>query len=573
MTVRGAGSRSVKADLYGRASGNGIITARREHNAEARLPLVGTYKHLGVQQMEGGSLSGEVRYRIAQAKAAFHEARRKIYRNGNIGIRRKAHILGALVLSRLTQGAGSWPPLPKKDRQVLDTTLWGFYRSLLCIPWAGPQNYTALSVYALTDLPPLTVLLRKCRLQYLSQMVRSGPDVLWAAVRADRQYAESLQRDLRWMFEWLHRTTDLPDPSTGWSTWSQLMLTKPGRFKGLLKRALRLDQLRLRFTAALDGLHRAAVTAAGAQCLVSQGQASCKELCIPCKRAFLDRVSWAAHAARCHGYRSKAHLLSHGTTCLTCGRQYANAGRLKRHLFSVPACVQGWGSFTPNTGLEALPAPHPLAPPCLSHGTFGPVPADQALSGDSSVCLPLLRDLDALSEADEADVWACVSEVIEPLEVLRATVAQWRNANIDSVWHCEIGENVLLLLDPEVTADRFPDDRKGPKATQEEVPSWPLPRGIGFICDGKACVFDLVCPPPVTFDVESPTSIPLRLGEGVAVWVESACHTLSKCIAHAATGPVSLSCPGIWNCLPVARLWFASMGFCCSDDGLCTPST
>ena len=286
-TVRGAGSRAVKRELYGRTCANGVVTTRREHAGEARLPLVCTYKHLGVQQSEGGALSDEVRYRIGQAKAAFHEARRKIFRNSNIGMKRKGHILSALVLSRLTQGAGSWPPLSRKDRQALETTLWQCYRSFLCLPRNGQHNVTAFAVYALTDLPPLTALLRKCRLQYLSQMARSGPDVLWAAVRADRPYANLLRGDVQWMYAWLHRTTTLPDPSQGWSSWLSLMQEQPGRFKGLLKRALKLDQLRLRIVAALDSLHRAAASAAGLPHHGNLGQGTCKELCIPCKRAFL----------------------------------------------------------------------------------------------------------------------------------------------------------------------------------------------------------------------------------------------------------------------------------------------
>ncbi|CAE7388909.1 unnamed protein product [Symbiodinium microadriaticum] len=471
VTVRGTGSRSVKEELYGKRRGKGQVCALREHAHKVQLPLVSGYKHLGVQQAEGGSLAQEVRYRIGQARAAFHEARRKIFCNRQIGIQRKAHMLRTLVLTRLTQGAGSWPDLVGRDRQALETAIWQFYRSMLCIPKSAPQNYTAISVFALTGLPPLQALLRQSRLQYLCQLICSGPDILWAAVRADREYSDRLSSDLVWMYAWLHRTTNLPHPLEGWSSWAQMITNRPGRFKGLLKRACKLEQLKLSFTAALDGLYRVAAAAAGIVEPKRGAQRRFEELCLPCKRAFHDRVSWAAHAARCHGYRSRAHLTAQGTTCLACGRCYASIGRLRRHLISVPACLSQWGAFVPNESPDAEAPSHPLAPPSVADGTF--VQHGDSLQKGAELwrlCVPLRDTLEGLRDVDESEVWDCVVSFIEPLCVLRATVTDWKEAHPHSLWHQETGENVLLLMDPEVSADIFPDERKSKRPTQAVLP-------------------------------------------------------------------------------------------------------
>ena len=134
VTVRSAGSIAVRRDLFGPEGGRREVAVFREHTCRAKLPEVAVHKHLGTQQMFEGSLAQEARFRVAQARTAYHEGRRKIFNNQRISLERKCHILRSLVLSRLTQGAGAWPPMPKKDKQAFDTAVWQFYRGILSIP-------------------------------------------------------------------------------------------------------------------------------------------------------------------------------------------------------------------------------------------------------------------------------------------------------------------------------------------------------------------------------------------------------------------------------------------------------
>ena len=175
----------------------------------------------------------------------------------------------------------------RKDKQVFDTAVWQFYRGILCVPRGEEQGLTALMCYAPTGLPSPDTLLRACRVQYVCQLVRAGPDQLWAAIRPDRPYSEFVAADLRWMYGWIRDTSELGHPDQDWDSWLKLITCRPGRFKGLLNRACGLDQLRLQVAASLDGLH----------CCTAP--------------SLLPAVSPRVQAGlmSMHGYRSRAHLV------------------------------------------------------------------------------------------------------------------------------------------------------------------------------------------------------------------------------------------------------------------------
>ena len=159
-SIVGSGSRAAKRYLYGQDGLQGVIHTLREGGKATPLSLVATYKHLGVYQAPLGRLGPEIRYRIGQARAAFHEARRKVYKNRAISIARKASILEATVVSKLVQGAGSWGRLSKADQHAFDATLWAFYRGLLCLPRQGDQTLSALACCAIVKLPTPDIVLR-----------------------------------------------------------------------------------------------------------------------------------------------------------------------------------------------------------------------------------------------------------------------------------------------------------------------------------------------------------------------------------------------------------------------------
>eukprot|EP00439_Symbiodinium_sp_Y106_P026652 s5347_g3.t1 len=470
-SVRGAGARSVQRQLFGHDQCAGVVPLLREYGPSAKIPLVPAYRHLRVMQAPFGVMGPELRHRISQAHGAFQEGRRKLYKNRAICVKRKALLLNATVIAKLLQGAGAWPPLNKKEQQMLDTAIWTSVGPSFASPARVSRIFLGSPVAHSPAFLPPDVMLQRARLLYLRQLVANAPFALWAVVRADRPYAELLWRDITWLYQWNHRLMSLGHPRLAWDDWARLMVDRPGVFKGAVRRACTLELVRVSLIAALDGLFRGLVHLVGVRkpTNVGGGLVEFSDLCLICKRAFRSRVAWSGHAARLHGYRSKSYLVGKGKVCLTCGKLFSTVGRLRRHLTSVPACLTNWGSFRPHNVPEA--SMHPQAPPILVEGSFVRPTQSDPLSHVSSLLLSDLRSLSGDLPVAEDVVWSCVQEHVEPLSVLRATVEMWQTEAAVYPWTREVSENILLLLDPSVSADVFPEERGDVRAPPFAAPT------------------------------------------------------------------------------------------------------
>ena len=169
-------------------------------------------------------------------------------------------------------------------------------------------------------------------------------------------------------------------------------------------------------------------------------------------------------------------------------------------------------------------------------------------------------------------MWNAIEEHIEPLSILRATVELWRDSHADSSWRVEMSENMLLLLDPQVSAEHFPD---GPAPVREDpyqVPTWCALAPLCFSLTGEVRSWQLEPPPPTSLNLSAPTSVTLRLAFALTAWTEDACRVLIECASAASTQPVAVFCPGLWTPLPVLLPWFRALGFVCDDSGLRSPA-
>ena len=175
--LRGPQSRAVRRKVFGSCSGKGhsALCVLRENQAPDQLPLVFSYRHLGVLQNAEGSIRDELQQRVRCAWAAFREGRRKIYRCRLIPMAKRATVLQGLVLSKLLVGAGSWPPLNEGEGRLFQTCLASCYRQLLCLPRSAPQHLHWCSLCARTGMPSPTSLLHVERLRYAVQLVCHAP--------------------------------------------------------------------------------------------------------------------------------------------------------------------------------------------------------------------------------------------------------------------------------------------------------------------------------------------------------------------------------------------------------------
>ena len=570
LSLRGQGSRRASRAVFSSCGLNGQIPVLLEDQPGVCLPLVASYRHLGCQQAPAGGLRLEIQYRVSQARATFSEGRRKVYKNPKISVRRKGHILGSTVLPKLVYGAGAWGPLSAGETRLFSGALWGFYRPLLGIGRGDDQRLDASTCFALLGLPSPATLLRTQRLLYLGQLIRAGPDELWAVLRADRPHAELLRADTRWLHDWVYRTTGLPHPDSEWDAWVSFVKKTYGKFKGAVKRARTLDIHRHTVIAALSGLHRALTLVCGsAETEASSPPPSTLlEVCIPCRRAFADRLSWSGHAARKHGYRSHAFLCAKGSLCLACGRQFSAPGRLRRHLYAKSQCVREWGTFTPSEPNLMPTALHPQAPP-------GPLPGSvnnaAALGIRTDVALGLLGDLETCNPEDESEAWNLVTSYVEPIEILRQTVREWASLNPCEAARAATAENLLLLLDVELLADHVQPKSSARAFPQDTLPTWGMPGPAPFVLSGEAHTLPLLPPPPVRLDLAGPTSVRLRDALAYSTWMEDGCAVIARALEASRHSPVGIPCPGIDVALGPASSWLRAAGFIVKTDGIFSP--
>eukprot|EP00439_Symbiodinium_sp_Y106_P072871 s497_g13.t1 len=335
------------------------------------------------------------------------------------------------------------------------TQVWGLYRPLLGLDRDADQHVDAYTCLALLDLPSPAVWLRFHRLLYLGQLVTSGPPALWAVLRADRAHLSLLLADLLWLHAWTWSTVDLPNPAHDWPAWLAFIQAYPRRYKGLVKRARALEGRRNVVVAAFNCLHRSLLVVGGRPPAADTDSSLWPEVCMPCRRAFPTRRSWAGHCARKHGYRCHAFLCAEDTTCRSCGKRFASVGRLRRHLVAQIGCVETWGSFVP-----ARSAPTQMHP-----------------------------------------------------QALRATVEEWKASNPSCATTADTADNVLLLLDVDLLADSqqpLPADRA---PFSEEAPAWPVPGGVPLACGLPRRTLSLAAPPAGVLSPWIPTSMRLRDAE------------------------------------------------------------
>ena len=242
ISVRGPGSRAAQRDIY---NGKPEILVMREETGPDRLPVVDSYKHLGVIQARGGAIKPELVQRRAAAWTAFREGRTKLFRCKRISLQRRGTLLGSLVLSKLFFGAGAWPPLGKAEKRVIDGAVFAIYRAALGIRHDEDQHISLATACALLGLPDGDTTIVVDRLRYLKQLCLHAPNAVWAAIRQDGPYLESVREALRWLYARISATSDLPDPLVSWEPWCRLIASRPSLYRGLVQRARGLELCRI----------------------------------------------------------------------------------------------------------------------------------------------------------------------------------------------------------------------------------------------------------------------------------------------------------------------------------------
>ena len=568
----GPGSRAARRALFGQAT---TVAVLREEQPAAALPLVTQYKHLGV--VVGASFLVELQARCSSAWAAFRQGRVRAYRCRHISVARRGALLRCMVLPRLLFGAGAWPKLRKGEEALYHRTVSSMFRQTLCVPKHENQHISGATMCAMLCLPDPKTLLSVERLRYLRQLVQAAPDVLWALVRSDSAFLSEMRGSLAWLFRRLSATIPLANPDYHWQDWAAMMCNSPGRFRGWIKRAATLEVHRLTALAALQTCRSFLV----GFCHNRGGQpatdptARFAEACLPCKKAFVDRVSWACHASKVHGYRTRAAELTRGAKQAWrsgCGKLFASVGRMQRHVFVTPSCQQRWGSFLPAGGSSLSPI-HPSAPPVQLAGSR--VADEAARILPDGECHPgLLEALLALDTSEDSAAWEVVVDFVAPLAHLRHTVRAWCSHVQAQDFAPAVSENLLLLLDPDLCCDHFPQPRPAASVVDFFAPLLPVPELVLPLAFSGTIVSFTVDPPPLPcFVYPFDCSVPLSAASRQIEWLTAATDTLLQAVQMSLQYPVSIRCSAAaLQCLEPFTTWLLAGGFVRAADGIASPA-
>ncbi|CAE7176445.1 unnamed protein product, partial [Symbiodinium necroappetens] len=558
VLLMGDGSRAAKRALF---QGTGTLPVLRETEMAATLPLVTSYKHLGV--LVGSSFLLELRARCASAWAAFRQGKLRAYRCRRIAVARRGTLLSTMVMPRLLFGAGAWPSLNRGESLLFQRTVMSLYRQTLCVPKGEDQHISGAMACALLGLADPHTLLRVERLRYLRQLSQAAPDTLWALLRQDTSYLKELRDAMQWLFRRVSATVPLQDPLLCWGDWSQIMCEAPGRFRGWIKRAAALEALRLRAFAALQSCRRCLIPFCSNERPEPEHSVRFAEACLPCRKAFVDRVSWACHASRLHGYRTRATEVTRGidqSWCSGCGKLFANSSRMKRHVFVTPACQVNWGTFHLAGSLPKHPL-HPSAPPVQLPGLGAATRPARDVPQDT--CHPALLDaLLGLDESDDTQVWAVIQDFIAPIEHLRSTVEVWRAHPSAQPFAEEAASNMLLLLDPEVCCDTFQQPKTQPTHLDFLAPLPPLSGlALPLASSGAAASFVIEAPPLPCFVYPFDCSVPLAVADRHVAWLEASVEVLAAATQTSVTSPVRIGASETaLRCLEPATTWLKAGG-------------
>ena len=572
VQLRGQGARNARRKLFSMPKGVPVLS---EAGPAESLPLVPAYKHLGVRVTANNSLLPEIKQRIAAAWVSFRQGKTKVFRSKRISLERKGAILASHVLSKLTFGSGAWGPLRQGEMTLFARTVISMYRQCLGIAYADDQHVTTATICALVRQADPVTLLWSERLRYARQLVSNGPDVLWALLKSDSEFMAGMREAFSWLFARVRATVPLPDPAGDWGPWAHVMVSRPGRFRGLVKRAKALETVRVACYAALQALLRSLAKHGGA--VLSQTRTDPErpeqyhEACLLCRVAFPSRAAWAVHAAKKHGYRAPATLLSQEQEkplCLGCGRMYANRHRLRRHLLHAKSCRTGWGSFRPSGVIEG--EPHLQMPPVQVAGFECPEVRPDSVYTHPGIVAALL----ALSPPEADSVWHTLLDFAEPLAVLRQSLRDWAN-HLDA--HPSAGglaDDACLLLDPDLWCDDFRKGKRGPQGfTACTDLKCPPDCRLSFVLTGVPAVFKVDDPPLAEFVYPFRHSVPLATARRHLDWLEQACDTFGACLESSQLSPVFLQAsPWALSCMEPVTGWAVAAGLAPRPGGLGSPT-
>ena len=341
IMFRGGEADSAREKFFSATREAYITTATETH--VFRVRAVPSYKHLGIRFQMDSDLTHEVQSRAAQARTAFNEVRRQIFKNRALTVTTRLHLLQSLVFSKLLYGCGTWYELPRRTVSKLDSLMMKFHRSILDEGYWQANHVTDAELRQRHQLPTFRMTLAIARLRYLRHVAQHDHEYHRVLLLTERAYQRGWLFELEDDVDWLHACLDLPDmPSTPhtvdeWAHFLQWLRDNQVPWKSWLRRAAVTHHLREQIAAECISFHDQAIETLRLHGAIIHEPIenpieAISHSCPECNATFATSTALAVHRAKGHGIHSPIKDYIQSEVCPGCLKHMWTTQRVIQHL-------------------------------------------------------------------------------------------------------------------------------------------------------------------------------------------------------------------------------------------------
>ena len=198
-------------------------------------------------------------------------------------------------------------------------------------------------------------------------------------------------------------------------------------------------------------------------------------------------------------------------------------------------------------------------------GSVEPASADDHHPG-------LLDALLAVDTEDDSTAWEVVVDFIAPLAHLRRAVEMWRDHTLAQPFASAVASNLLLLLDPDLCCDQYPQSRGSTTTCDFFAPLGSLEGlRLPLAVDGTPATLCVEPPPLPCFVYPFDCSVPLATASRQTEWLSAATDTILQAVQMSLHHPVVVMCsPEALRCLEPMTTWLLAGGFIRTAGGIAT---
>eukprot|EP00438_Fugacium_kawagutii_P003800 Skav211113 [mRNA] locus=scaffold3323:140647:145771:+ [translate_table: standard] len=339
MMHRGHQSDACRAKLFTGDTIPVVVTASEDYILSVRV--VATYKHLGARQGMNADIDQEIKVRLAQARQAYEEMRRPIFKGNKLPTQVKLRLFQSLIMSRMLYGCGVWSDIPAAVLHKLESSLVSYYRSIINDGWWNAACSTTAELLAQNQLPSFRVILAKHRLLYLRHLALHRKEFHWNLLVTEAHHGTGwlceVKEDLRWMSTVVVLPFDCQGHQMDWDTvLCDIAACKP--WKAWVRRAVNRHTLQEKIAHTTTKLHQDIIGELQTLNIEVQHEDETADpdqfvfTCNQCQASFPTNQQLAVHQWRRHQIHAEESMYIQSSVCAGCLKEHWTTARVRQHL-------------------------------------------------------------------------------------------------------------------------------------------------------------------------------------------------------------------------------------------------